>query len=302
MATIRPSALLKDSSVNVSISDNSCIGDGKTKIYGFPNQHAKIKDKQLRCNPLRLEASKDSIRLTPKQENHKPNVEKADHGGDQFSKMKERFLTFKKERYLEYFDHYSSLAKAQAPKFMVIACADSRVCPSYILGFQPGDAFMIRNVGNLVPPFQNGPTETNAALEFSVNTLEVENIMVIGHSCCGGIQALMSMEEEVRSSSFIKNWVSNAKDARLSTKTVAANLSFDQQCKYCEKESINRSLLNLISYPWIEERVRKRVLSIHGGYYDFVNCTFEKWTLDYHSTSPKSEGYNHTLKNREFWS
>ncbi|KAI3972569.1 hypothetical protein MKX01_019227 [Papaver californicum] len=292
MAAIRPSALLKDSSVTFSIADSSFVGDGNTKIYKFPNQRAKFKDSHLR----------QSIRMTQRQENHKPNVGKTDHGRDQFDKMKERFLTFKRERYLEeYLDHYSSLAKAQAPKFMVIACADSRVCPSYILGFQPGDAFMIRNVGNLVPPFKNRPTETNAALEFSVNTLEVENIMVIGHSCCGGIQALMSMEEEVSSSSFIKNWVSNAKGARLSTKTVAANLSFDQQCKYCEKESINRSLLNLISYPWTEERVRKGVLSIHGGYYNFINCTFEKWTLDYNSTSPKSEGYNHIIKNREFW-
>ncbi|THG03116.1 hypothetical protein TEA_001292 [Camellia sinensis var. sinensis] len=127
-------------------------------------------------------------------------------------------------------------------QFMVIACADSRVCPSYILGFQPGEAFVVRNVANLVPPFENGPSETNAALEFSVNSLEVENILVIGHSCCGGIRALMSVQD---------------------------------------KESINRSLVNLLTYPWIEERVTKGVLSIHGGYYDFVDCTLEKWTLDY---------------------
>ncbi|XP_071692549.1 beta carbonic anhydrase 5, chloroplastic-like isoform X2 [Rutidosis leptorrhynchoides] len=85
------------------------------------------------------------------------------------------------------------------PKFLVISCADSRVCPSYIIGFQPGEAFVVRNIANLVPPFENGPCETNAALEFSVNTLEVENILVTGHSCCGGIRALMSMEDEEKS-------------------------------------------------------------------------------------------------------
>ncbi|KAI7992260.1 hypothetical protein LOK49_LG12G00699 [Camellia lanceoleosa] len=99
---------------------------------------------------------------------------------------------------------YENLAKSQAPKFMVIACADSRVCPSYILGFQPGEAFVVRNVANLVPPFVNGPTETNAALEFAVNSLEVENILVIGHSCCGGIRALMSMQDDVNSRWFME--------------------------------------------------------------------------------------------------
>ncbi|KAI8030791.1 hypothetical protein LOK49_LG01G01200 [Camellia lanceoleosa] len=65
------------------------------------------------------------------------------------------------------------LPRVKAPKFMVIAGADSRVCPSYIIGFQPGEAFVVRNVANLVPPFENGPTETNAALEFAVNSLEI---------------------------------------------------------------------------------------------------------------------------------
>ncbi|XP_020879588.1 beta carbonic anhydrase 5, chloroplastic-like [Arabidopsis lyrata subsp. lyrata] len=68
-------------------------------------------------------------------------------------------------------EHYKNLADAQAPKFLVIACADSRVCPSTVLGFQPGDAFTVRNIANLVPSYESGPTETKAALEFSVNTL-----------------------------------------------------------------------------------------------------------------------------------
>ncbi|KAK1405385.1 hypothetical protein POM88_004990 [Heracleum sosnowskyi] len=113
---------------------------------------------------------------------------------------------------------------------------DSRVCSSNILGFQPGDAFVVCNVANLVPLFetgptetkaaldfsvntlkvnfyilktlrmQTGPTETKAALDFSVNTLKVENILVVGHSCCGGIHALMGMPDEDNSRSFIRSW------------------------------------------------------------------------------------------------
>ncbi|WZY68248.1 hypothetical protein YC2023_000488 [Brassica napus] len=140
---------------------------------------------------------------------------------------------------------------------------------------------------------QSGPTETKAALQFSVNTLEVENILVIGHSRCGGIQALMGMEE-VDSRSFIHNWVIVGKKAKESTKAVASNLHFDHQCQHCEKTSINHSLERLLGYPWIEEKVRKGSLSLHGGYYDFVNCTFEKWTVDYEG----SRGSGIAVKNR----
>ncbi|CAN0921294.1 Beta carbonic anhydrase 5, chloroplastic [Linum grandiflorum] len=216
--------------------------------------------------------------------------------GNVFDEMKARFLRFKKQKYLENKEHYESLANGQAPKFMVIACGDSRVCPSNILGFQPGEAFVVRNVANLVPPFESGPSETKAALEFAVNSLKVQNIFVVGHSRCGGIRALMSMHDDVETSSFIGSWVSVGMKARLKTKAAASNLSFDNQCTHCEKESVNCTLKNLLTYPWIEEKVRSEELSIHGGYYDFVNCTFERWTLDY-----KQDG-EVSVKDRSLWS
>ncbi|KAF7843013.1 beta carbonic anhydrase 5, chloroplastic [Senna tora] len=216
-------------------------------------------------------------------------VMEAEKQCDLFSDLKDRFLSFKKNKYMGNLEHYQNLAQAQEPKFMVIACADSRVCPSYVLGFQPGEAFMIRNVANLVTPFENGPTETNAALEFAVNTLKVENILVIGHSCCGGIRALMSMQDNANGS-LLESWVVAGKNARINTETAASGLDFDQQCKHCEKESLNHSLLNLLTYPWIEEKVSKGELLIHGGYYDFIDCTFEKWTLDYRATKMEGSG------------
>ncbi|KAH1262783.1 Beta carbonic anhydrase 5, chloroplastic [Glycine soja] len=197
-------------------------------------------------------------------------------------------------------EHFEALAEAQFPKFMVIACADSRVCPSNILGFQPGEVFMIRNIANLVPVMKNGPSECNAALQFAVTTLQVENILVIGHSSCAGIEALMNMQEDAESRNFIHKWVANGKLAKQRTKAATAHLSFDQQCKFCEKESINQSLLNLLSYPWIQDRVRKELLSLHGGYYNFSNCSFEKWTLDFKQCNVE-EGSSYVVKEQEFW-
>ncbi|XP_058747782.1 beta carbonic anhydrase 5, chloroplastic-like [Vicia villosa] len=218
-----------------------------------------------------------------------------------FGLMKQRFLNFKNQKYIKELEHYQSLAKAQYPKFMVIACADSRVCPSNILGFQPGEVFMIRNIANLVPMMKNGPSECNAALEFAVTTLQVENILVIGHSSCAGIEALMNMQDDTKPRNFIHNWVANGKVAKLKTEAATSHLSFDQQCRYCEKESINQSLLNLLSYPWIEDRVKKELLSIHGGYYDFSNCSFEKWTLDFKECNVTEEKNSYVVKEKEFW-
>ncbi|XP_050385601.1 beta carbonic anhydrase 5, chloroplastic-like isoform X6 [Argentina anserina] len=252
---------------------------------------------------LTIKASAESLGLTQKMKSNKlERVVETEDGSELFEDMKHRFLSFKKNKYLENLEHYQNLAKGQSPKFLVIGCADSRVCPSTILGFQPGEAFMVRNIANLVPPFESGPSETNAALEFSVNTLEVKNILVVGHSCCGGIRALMSMNDEVDKSSFIQSWVVNGKDARSWTKAAASKLSFDQQCKHCEKESVNRSLLNLLTYPWIEEKVKKGIVSVHGGYYDFVDCTFEKWTLDYKEDNLKEKHGRISVKNQLRWS
>ncbi|KAK4740883.1 hypothetical protein SAY87_024471 [Trapa incisa] len=223
--------------------------------------------------------------------------EDADRTGEDneklFNEIKQRFLYFKKNKFLKEAENYQALAKLQSPKFMVIACVDSRVCPSNILGFEPGEAFTVRNVANLVPHSEFGPSETSAALEFAVRSLEVKNVLVIGHSSCAGIEALMSMKD-TESRSYIDKWVTKGQAAKLRTKSSAAHLDFYQQCKHCEKESVNESLKNLLTYPWIKERVGKGELTLHGSYYDFANCTFEKWTLHI-------EGEEISVKDHTFW-
>ncbi|KAK7331754.1 hypothetical protein VNO80_28493 [Phaseolus coccineus] len=271
------------------------------KKGNFERTHFRFFTAFRRNQGFTLKASMGPPGFTEKLNNNKLNtLAEAEDGCDIFNDLKYRFLNFKKNKYLKDIDQFENLAKVQTPKFMVIACADSRVCPSNILGFQPGEAFMIRNIANLVPTFESGPSETNAALEFSVNTLLVENILVIGHSCCGGIRALMSMEDDDVEKSFIKSWVIGGKKARAKAKAAASNLSFDEQCTHCEKESINHSLLNLLTYPWIEQKVANKELSIHGGYYNFIDCSFEKWTLDYRGTKLEENGRIAT-KNKIFW-
>jgi len=252
----------------------------------------------------RTKASRDHSGLTRQLLDFQHDtVNEVDGDYDPFGQLKARFMDFKQRNYVENYSKYQNLAEQQTPEFMVVACADSRVCPTSILGLQPGDAFTVRNIANLVPPYEHGASETTAALEFAVNTLKVPNVLVVGHSRCGGIQALMSMKnkkDDSSSRSFIRDWVSLGKSARLSTEAAAGNLNFESQCRHCEKESINSSLLNLLTYPWIEERVKEGTLNLHAGYYNFVDCTFEKWTLVYR---PGLEGGSkYAIKNRSTWS
>ncbi|XP_010474258.1 PREDICTED: beta carbonic anhydrase 4-like [Camelina sativa] len=157
---------------------------------------------------------------------------------DAISRIKSGFTHFKTEIYLKNDALFNDLAKGQSPKFLVFACSDSRVCPSHILNFKPGEAFVVRNIANMVPPFdQKRHSGVGAAVEYAVVHLKVENILVIGHSCCGGIKGLMSIEDDAAptQSDFIENWVKIGAAARNKIKEEHKDLSYDDQCNKCEK-------------------------------------------------------------------
>lgn len=205
------------------------------------------------------------------------------NGFDPVDRIKSGFLHFKTEKYLKNPSLYDELAKGQSPKFMVFACSDSRVCPSHILDFQPGEAFMVRNIANMVPPYdQTKFSGTGAAIEYAVLHLKVENIVVIGHSCCGGIKGLMSIPDDgATSTEFIEEWVKICQIAKSKIKSDSSSLEFSDQCTNCEKEAVNVSLGNLLTYPFVREAVAKKTLALKGAHYDFVKGSFELWNLDF---------------------
>ncbi|XP_057448477.1 carbonic anhydrase 2-like isoform X2 [Lotus japonicus] len=193
------------------------------------------------------------------------------------------FVQFKSEKFEKNPDLYGELAKGQSPKFLVFACSDSRVCPSHILNFQPGEAFMVRNIANMVPPFDKTKySGAGAAIEYAVLHLKVENIVVIGHSCCGGIKGLMSIPDDgTPASDFIEQWVQICNPAKSKVKTDTGSLSFSEQCTNCEKATVNVSLGNLLTYPFVKERVLDKTLALKGAHYNFVTGNFELWDLNF---------------------
>ncbi|XP_058778667.1 carbonic anhydrase, chloroplastic-like isoform X1 [Vicia villosa] len=198
-------------------------------------------------------------------------------------RIKTGFLHFKKEKYDKNPALYGELAKGQAPPYMVFACSDSRVCPSHVLDFQPGEAFVVRNVANLVPPYDQAKfAGTGAAIEYAVLHLKVSNIVVIGHSACGGIKGLLSFPFDGNySTDFIEEWVKIGLPAKAKVKSQHGDAPFGELCTHCEKEAVNVSLGNLLTYPFVREGLVNKTLALKGGYYDFVKGSFELWGLEF---------------------
>ncbi len=166
---------------------------------------------------------------------------------------------------------FAQLEREQRPKVMMIACSDSRIDPGIVLKAEPGELFMVRNVANLVPPHLPDQQHhgTSAALEFGVNGLHVEHIIIFGHAGCGGIRALLSRDRtEVDHPGFIHPWLNIADEARRRTLLIARDRPVEEQLRLLEEEAIKTSLANLLTFPWIEAGVAEGRLRVHGWLFD----------------------------------
>jgi carbonic anhydrase len=165
---------------------------------------------------------------------------------------------------------FNSLRKGQSPKAMLIGCSDSRVDPAILTDCAPGELFVVRNVANLVPPCEPdaGRHGVSAALEYAVCHLQVEHIIVMGHSQCGGIKGLVDGICNCTEDSFIGSWVSIAHPAKRQVLEEFPDISPEIQYYACEKAAIMLSLENLMTFPWVRQRVEDGSLSLHGWYFD----------------------------------
>lgn len=146
----------------------------------------------------------------------------------------------------------------QSPEVMVVACCDSRVDPALILQCDPGDLFVTRNVANIVPPFEKdqGYHGTSAALEFGICHLHVKHLIILGHSQCGGIHALVN--QDLGENDFIGKWVS----------LVEREDTHQHDGEYYAKLALKHSYDNLLTFPWIKERVENKSLAIHLWFFN----------------------------------
>lgn len=182
------------------------------------------------------------------------------------------FRRFQKNYLGEHHDLFDQLVtEGQRPRALMIACCDSRCDPALLTDCDPGDMFVVRNVANLVPPHVQATyfAATTSAIAFAVRNLEVEHIIVMGHAQCGGIRALMEHKKpECNEEELIAKWLSIAEDARSQVLKELPDKSQTVQAHACEQAAVLVSLGNLMTYPWISQRVESGKLALHGWYFD----------------------------------
>jgi carbonic anhydrase len=166
-------------------------------------------------------------------------------------------------------DRYRELAETgQAPEVMVIGCSDSRVSPEVIFDARPGELFVVRNVANIVPPYQpDGHAHgVSAALEFGIAALKIRHIVVLGHARCGGVRAFAEKAAPLSPGDFIGNWM------RLMTPAVAKagpqdGLSWPDYLTRLEQANVANSLDNLKTFPRLRKLIERGQVATHGAYF-----------------------------------
>lgn len=149
-------------------------------------------------------------------------------------------------------------SNGQRPQVMVVSCCDSRADPALLLQCDPGDLFVVRNVANIIPPYEKDETHhgTSAALEFGICFLKVKHLILLGHSQCGGIEILLNPNNH-QNNDFISNWVSVIKSQH-------DHLDPDEYAKF----ALNQSLQNCNTFPWIKQKIQAKELIIHRWFFD----------------------------------
>ena len=188
------------------------------------------------------------------------------------SQLLDGYRRFRAGRFTAEQQRWESLREGQAPKVMIIACSDSRVDPAQIFDVYPGEIFVVRNVAALVPPFETSPGlhGVSAALEFAVQFLGVEEIVVMGHGRCGGCHAALhdSMRGAERGEGgFIADWIAMLDDARAVVTSVHTDLSGRDAERAMEMAAVQVSLSNLRTFPCIRHKEREGNLALHGAFF-----------------------------------
>ena len=168
----------------------------------------------------------------------------------------------------------------QSPDVLFIGCSDSRVVPDLIVDSKPGDMFIIRNIGNFVPPYKNDNDfhGSTAAIEYAVSVLNVKDIIVCGHSHCGACAALYEDLSEEPHLIHVHKWLELGKKAKEYTlSNITDKHTKEDRLRMTEKISIKHQLENLLTFPEIVRKVNEGTLGIHGWYY-----TIEDGSIEYY--------------------
>lgn len=192
-------------------------------------------------------------------------------------KLIKGFLKFRKEVFEEKKALFTKLSSQQSPRALFITCSDSRVDPTLLTQTDPGELFILRNAGNLVPPYGAMLGSSTATIEYAVSVLNVPNIIVCGHTDCAVMKALLH-PEEVEDLPAVRAWINQAETTRRIMREHHVNCSEDDRLIITTKENVKSQLDNLRTHPSVALQLRKGAIELHGWVYSI--STGDIWVYD----------------------
>ena len=164
-------------------------------------------------------------------------------------------------------DSFRKLEQGQTPSTLFVTCADSRVNPQLLTSTDPGEIFVARSIGNLIPPHGSGDRGTAALIEYAVQVLQVEHVVVCGHSQCGAVKSLLDPDDDA-TVPRVTEWLHYAETARATTQALAEKAPANEKLKVATQHNVAAQLANARTYPAIAASVALGKLQLHGWYYD----------------------------------
>lgn len=191
----------------------------------------------------------------------------------------EGLLKFQREIYPKKVDLFASLASGQRPRALFITCGDSRIVPDLMMQTNPGELFIIRNAGNIVPPDSDVAGGVTASIEYAVVALNVPNIIVCGHSNCGAMKAVLN-PESLSDMPKVAPWLRHADSAARVVRENYPELSEQERLEILTKENVITQLEHLKTHPSVAARLARGVVSIHGWYYDIQSGSVQAYDAE----------------------
>jgi len=194
-------------------------------------------------------------------------------------KLIEGALAFQRDVFPKHRRLYSDLATGQAPRWLFITCSDSRVVPNLMVQTDPGELFICRNAGNIVPAHGEHSGGVAATIEYAVQVLKVKHIIICGHSDCGAMRAVLH-PEKVADLPAVAQWVAFADRARAVVLETSQGATEDQMVEALIEENVLAQLDNLRTLPSVAAKLRAGALQIHGWVYDIRSGQFRVWSFE----------------------
>jgi carbonic anhydrase len=179
------------------------------------------------------------------------------------------YMKFREEDFQSHREMFKELGRHQKPHTLFVGCSDSRLVPNLITQTHPGELFIIRNIANIVPPYRitEEYVATTSAVEYAVQELKVDSIVVCGHSNCGGCAAMNMSEEQLAHIPHVRKWLAVSKEVKGRVDRLMQGDSAEEREWLTEQVNILVQMRNLLTYPYIRSRYEAGELNIYGWYY-----------------------------------